>query len=71
MVDWERAGHDPSGPADQLLHTAEEALAELRRAGFDCVAVPAGLPYHFAIRAERARPPPPSQAVPTSQCPER
>ena len=34
----------------------DEALAELRRAGFDCVEVSAGLPYELAIRAERARP---------------
>ena len=58
LVDWERGRPRPVGPpADELLYTAEEALAELHRAGFDCVEVPAGLPYHFAIRAERARPP--------------
>ena len=30
----------------------DEALAELRRAGFDCVEVSAGLPYELAIRAD-------------------
>jgi hypothetical protein len=44
----------PSGPPDQLLHTAAEAASELRHAGFDTEDVAAGLPFHFVIRATPA-----------------
>jgi len=72
LVDWERGRPRPVGPpADEPLYTAEAALAELRRAGFDCVEVPVGLPYHLRSEPSAPGPPPPSQAVPTSQRPER
>ena len=58
VVDWERGRPRPGGPPDQLLYTAAEAASELRSAGFETAEIPAGLPYHFAIRAT---PPPTAQ----------
>ena len=51
VVDWERGRPRPGGPPDQLLYTAAEAATELRSAGFETTEIPAGLPYHFVIRA--------------------
>ncbi|HEY7965514.1 MAG TPA: methyltransferase domain-containing protein [Solirubrobacteraceae bacterium] len=51
VVDWERGRPRPAGPPDRLLYTAAEATSELRGAGFDAAEIPAGLPYHFVIRA--------------------
>ena len=58
VVDWERGRPRPGGPPDQLLYTAAEAASELRGAGFETAEIPAGLPYHFVIRAT---PPPTAQ----------
>jgi ubiquinone/menaquinone biosynthesis C-methylase UbiE len=58
VVDWERGRRRLGGPPDRFLYNVAEAASELRSAGFETAEIPAGLPYHFVIRAT---PPPTAQ----------
>jgi ubiquinone/menaquinone biosynthesis C-methylase UbiE len=51
VVDWERGRRRPGGPPDRLLYNVAEAASELGSVGFETAEIPAGLPYHFVIRA--------------------
>jgi SAM-dependent methyltransferase len=51
VVDWERGRPRDTGPPDELLYTAAEAVAELGRSGLRADLLDAPFPFHFALRA--------------------
>jgi ubiquinone/menaquinone biosynthesis C-methylase UbiE len=51
VVDWERGRERDSGPADELLYTADEAAHELQITGLSTEVLDARLPFHFVIKA--------------------
>lgn len=56
IVDWDRARPGERGPPARLRYGVEEAVAECRAAGLAAEVLAIGLPYHFVVRARRARP---------------
>lgn len=52
VIDWNRDAQRDVGPPADHVHSIDEAVERLRRAGFTTqVLEGAGFPYHFAIRA--------------------
>ncbi|HET9096533.1 MAG TPA: class I SAM-dependent methyltransferase [Candidatus Baltobacteraceae bacterium] len=54
IVDWDRDAKRDFGPPPDHVHTLDEAMERLRRAGFTPEVLDSpDFPYHFAIRAMR------------------
>lgn len=54
MIDWDRDVERDFGPPPGHVHTLDEAVERLRRAGFTTEVLDSpDFPYHFAIRAMR------------------
>lgn len=52
MTDWDRDCKRDFGPPAEHVHTLDEAVARLRRAGFTTEVLDSpDFPYHFAVRA--------------------
>ena len=54
IVDWDRDRPSEPGPPAHLRYTLQEAIAECEHAGFRVEQIAVELPYHFALRAQRA-----------------
>jgi SAM-dependent methyltransferase len=54
VIDWDRDTQREFGPPPEHVHTPEEAVQRLQRAGFTSEILDSSdFPYHFAIRAAR------------------
>lgn len=54
IIDWDRDAKRDFGPPPDHVHTLDEAVERLRRAGFTPEVLDSpDFPYHFAIRATR------------------
>jgi len=57
VIDWERGRERRFGPPDDVLYSAEEARDELAASGLAVERLDLGLPFHFALRAQRSTQP--------------